>query len=411
MAFLGGLDRFTGGLLDSPTMQLGMGLLGSRRGLNFGQSLRDAADRSFDQRRLIAEEQNRNAQLAQMQYEAILAEQARQQELALAEQERQRQIGAMQRGAAYLQNQMPGILGAPTPEERQRRLLETRMGVLQNYQQAGVPVPQGVSSLLGPGGGQNINVNTGGGMDFRAKNLFEMNRDVSQKWRIANQERMANMAAYSSTIDRMLETVDQAGTGPAPNLRLNVAQVLSMAGVDPARIEAITAIGDVRGAEMYHSALNEATTYVLGLSGQTLGPYSDRDMDLMKAIQGAASYTPEGNKLILKNIKYMLARNRATSDFIEQQIAASPTLNMPNQANVTEFATQWSQQNREKYLGKDFTQRAERLLGREKTIPLPADKAEEFTRDYPGWEILRHYPESRRVRVKRPDGTITTLGY
>ena len=70
-----GLDKFVGGLLKSPTFNMGVGLLGAPSGARFGEGLLSSTNQAFRKQRELAEEELRRRRLEQV---GIPAAQARQ---------------------------------------------------------------------------------------------------------------------------------------------------------------------------------------------------------------------------------------------------------------------------------------------------------------------------------------------
>lgn len=379
------LDRFTGGLLQSPAAQMGIGLLGAPRGATFGQGLMGATDQAIGwqlaQERSRRESQYRQAQEQEMMRRAQMEMIAREQ----AEAERRRREQANRYLGGILgarQAQMASIPDKDLPRFNQ----ETRfmMGGLLGHMGVDPSLPSGLFGGTPTTSIQNII----GREDQEAR----LNREI-RKGAIGTRQKVyadleAKLDQFSGTIRGLKQFSDLATTGFGSNVQLAAAQIASAFGLSDNLIEDLTGVRDVAATEFFRSLSQGAAAQILGTIGQTLGPYSDRDTRRMDEMVPGMMRTPEGNKLVAEYMLYRIDAQKAYIDWARQHMIE--TNNLPTIQEEREFKQEYEAEHREKAL-PNFSQKLDKFEKRradDVANQIPKAALRQIERDNPGATIL-----------------------
>lgn len=404
MALLGGFDRFMGGVLDSPTMQMGMGLLGAPRGANFGQSLLGASNRAFAQRREVQEEQRRAMEEAINKQQMLLQEQARREQAQRDNAERMRKIAMNQAVSQQIQAANPRLAGMQGDALRRaegilgRNVAATMAGYGEN-------VPTGL--LQGRSPLSSVNINTPG-MNYQEKARFDVAADAYKSQIKALDENLAKIAPFKDAMRGIKNLSTNAASGTAAPARLAIAKGMQFFGVPQNVIANLTAVDDIGATEAFQGLSAQASAQVLGVFGQTLGPYSDKDLQRMEAMVGSLLNTPEGNKMIAEYTLYSLERNEAMMRYMRNKAANFET---PTPEEQESFMRNWERNNRSDYLGSNWESRMESWESR--TLNQTPGASQNTTMGklqskYPGQAVEIIEETDRKIRF-RLNGTERTL--
>ena len=397
MALLGRFDRFMGGVLDSPTMQMGMGLLGAPRGANFGESLLGASTRAFGQQRELDEERRRATEVAIQRQQMLLQEQARREQSQRANAERMRQFAMNQAVSSQIQEAQPRLSGM------QGDALRRAEGVLGRdiaSTMAGYGETPPVGLLQGRSPLTNVSVNTGSGMDYQEKARFDVAADAYKGQLKRIDENISKIAPFKEAMRGIKNLAPAASTGTAAPARLAIAKGMQFFGVPQNVITSLTNVDDIATTEAFQGLSAQASAQVLGVFGQTLGPYSDKDLQRMESMVGTLLNTPEGNRMIAEYTLYSLERNEAILRYRRNKAGNFET---PTPQEEESFMRNWEQENRAKHLGSNWENR---MQGWENSSLNQAPGASQNTsmgklqNKYPGQAIEIIEETDRKIRFR-----------